>query len=305
MSVKGKKDTYNILNILWKFGENNPRLFFKMFDSQIKPMLTYGSEIWGLSADHTVLERVHSFAIKRLLNVSIKTPTKMIYCESGRYPLYIITYTNSIKYWIKITRLQENRIPLKAYKTLYDLHCRNKTNWVSRICFALYRYGFGFVWENQGVENVNAFLLTFRQRLLDCYLQDLEYTLNTHERYSMYSTFMHLWEPPQYIHLIKNSFLRKFLTRMRLGVSQLKPHRFRFSVVHNDLSCVFCPGVEESELHFILVCPAYQSLREQFIPSNYYQHPNALNLTLLLTDTKTCSSMSLFYVKHSLKETNQ
>ena len=55
---------------------------------------------------------------------------------------------------------------------LYDLHCKNKNNWVSYVCFTLYRYGFGFVWENQGVRNTKRFLCEFRQRLIDCCVQD-------------------------------------------------------------------------------------------------------------------------------------
>ena len=35
-------------------------------------MLTYGSEVWGLIADNRTIQRIHLFAIKRLLNVSPK-----------------------------------------------------------------------------------------------------------------------------------------------------------------------------------------------------------------------------------------
>ena len=40
-----------------------------MFDAQIKPMLLYGSEIWGLK-EYKSVEKVRSFALKKLLNVS-------------------------------------------------------------------------------------------------------------------------------------------------------------------------------------------------------------------------------------------
>ena len=41
---------------------------------------------------------------------------------------------------------------------LLSLHSQNKKTWVSEICYVLYRYGFGHVWENQGVGNVIAFM---------------------------------------------------------------------------------------------------------------------------------------------------
>ena len=50
------------------------RIFlFKLFDSQIKPILLYGSEIWGMQMDLQI-EKAHLFALKRLLNVPPKTP---------------------------------------------------------------------------------------------------------------------------------------------------------------------------------------------------------------------------------------
>ena len=60
--------------VSWRLGEQCPKLFFKLFDGQIQPMLTYGSEVWGIMADYSIIERVHVFAIKPFLNVSTRTP---------------------------------------------------------------------------------------------------------------------------------------------------------------------------------------------------------------------------------------
>ena len=60
-------------------------------------MLTYGAEIWGIMADHCTIERVHLFAINRLLNVSTRTPSALVYGKTGRYPLYVITYVKCIR----------------------------------------------------------------------------------------------------------------------------------------------------------------------------------------------------------------
>ena len=75
-------------------------------------------EVWGLIAHNRIIERIHLLAIKRLLNVSPKTPSSLVYGETGRYPLYICTYTRCIKYRLNILRMQEDRIPLKSYKML-------------------------------------------------------------------------------------------------------------------------------------------------------------------------------------------
>ena len=82
-----KKGVVGILKLLWTLGDQSSKLFFKLFDCQIQPMLTYGSEVWGMTADNRTIERIHLFAIKRLLNVSPITPNSLVYGETVRYPL--------------------------------------------------------------------------------------------------------------------------------------------------------------------------------------------------------------------------
>lgn len=109
-------------------------------------MLIHGSRVLGLMADNKTIERVILFAIKRLLNISAITSNQLVYGKRGKYPLYISSYTRFIKYWLNILWMQEDLIPLKSYKTLYNMHCNNdkkkikKNHLVSSVCFTLYRY---------------------------------------------------------------------------------------------------------------------------------------------------------------------
>ena len=68
-------------------------------------MLNYGSEVWGLDADHTPIERVHLFALKRFLNTSFCTPNLMVYGETGRYPLFVNIYVKCLKFWLRILKI--------------------------------------------------------------------------------------------------------------------------------------------------------------------------------------------------------
>ena len=126
MSERARNGALGILRLLWRLGEQCPKLFFKLFDCQIQPMLTYGSEVWGIMADHSIIERVHLFAIKRFLNVSTRTPSALVYGETGRYPLYVNTYTRCIKYWLNLVRMPDNRLPSKSYKMLMTYIVRTR-----------------------------------------------------------------------------------------------------------------------------------------------------------------------------------
>ena len=143
LALRAKKVVVGIFKLLWSLGERSPSIFFKLFDTQIQPVLNFGAEVWGLEADNTPIERIYLFAIKRFLNTSIRTPNVMVYGETGRYPLFMSTYAKCVKVWLRILKLSPHRLPYKAYKMLLYLHERNRRTWASSVCYLLYRHGFG------------------------------------------------------------------------------------------------------------------------------------------------------------------
>ena len=150
MANKARKGVTDIFRMLWRLGDFLAPIFFKMFDAQIKLMLLYGSEIWGQWRMFTNLgsvEKVHTFALEKLLNVSLRMPNDMAYGETGRFPLYVHSYTACIKYWLRLTTVDISRLPRKAYNMLLLLHNSGKFCWVSQVHQVLYKFGFGFVWE--------------------------------------------------------------------------------------------------------------------------------------------------------------
>ena len=138
-------------------------------------MLNYGSEVLGLDADHTPIERVHLFALKRFLNTSLCTPNLMAYSETGRCPLFVNIYDKCINIWLRILKMPPCRLLFKACKMLY-LHEQNKRTRASSVCYALYKYDFGDVWVNQGGGDEKAFLKEFKERVVSLYRQDKNWT---------------------------------------------------------------------------------------------------------------------------------
>ena len=102
-------------------------VFFKIFDSQIQPIMSYGSEIWGLDKASQYCENVHLFAMKRALSVNKCTPNDLVYYELKRYPVTILFSVNCIRYWFKVIAMQNDRLPKKAYLMMYDYDLKGKT----------------------------------------------------------------------------------------------------------------------------------------------------------------------------------
>ena len=86
----------------------------------------------------------------------------MVYGETGRTPLHLVTKGSSTRFWLRLRRMEAERLPRKAYNMLANVHNNGRQCWVSAVHGNLMMCGFGYVWANQGVQNVNWFLRVFR-----------------------------------------------------------------------------------------------------------------------------------------------
>ena len=150
------------------------KIFFKLFDSKVLPILSYSSEFWGVFNIEEI-EKVHTFAIKRFLNVSNHSSNSIVYAETGRVPLYINHLISSIKYWFKLLKKPDTHLSKQAYLMLLD-HCnKGKDNWATKIKKVLCENGFGIVWISENVGNENFVLSEIKGKLTDIFFTKLEF----------------------------------------------------------------------------------------------------------------------------------
>ena len=136
----------------------------------VKPILCYGSEVWGTEYSD-VKESVHFIFCKYFLGVNKSVNNAVAIGECGRLPLCVTYFTNCIKYWCKLQHMQNNKYPMNCYKMLKAFDEAGRQNWVSKIRNLLFTYGFGQVWIAQGVGDNGMFISEFKQRLTDCMTQ--------------------------------------------------------------------------------------------------------------------------------------
>ena len=105
-----------------------------LFDTLVKPILTYGCEVYGMQ-NYNVVEKFYLKFLKRTLNVKMSTNTSMIYAETGRYPLTIDIKVSMIKQWIKIIHSSEDRLIWLVYNSMKESPTTvNKcNNWAMQI----------------------------------------------------------------------------------------------------------------------------------------------------------------------------
>ena len=285
LASRAKRATMCILKTLYKFDRLSYPVYIKLFDAQVQPIVQYAAEIWGLGYAN-VIEKAHLFALKRFLGVHGRTPNDLVYGEVGRYPIYLNSYVRCIKYWLRVVMMEDHRLPSQAYRCLYELDGKGKITWASMIRQCLCKYGFHYVWLNQGVTCIDSFIKCFTQRLIDCHWQNWDSHMQNSDRFSMYCTFKssHVAEP--YLFLPLNKYIVQALVRFRLGISLLAEHTNRYRE-NCETTCRLCHTGIENEVHLVLRCPSLAVQRQELIPAKYYSTPSRFKLSLLLAAQNT------------------
>ena len=260
---KAKGRIVSIFRALYKLGKIDLGIFFKLFDCQVKPMLLYGAEIWGMKK-RDIIEKVHLFACKKLLGVSAKTPNSFIYFELNRYPLFVDARVRVYKYWVKLLGMEEGRIPKQAYRR--ELREMDKENgWGKLLKENLERMGMGNIWEGQEEVVAKRASKEFKQRQIDIFWQEEHSGMeeSRSRRFVTYLSFKEGHEREEYLGNIRVPKFRRAITRFRFGITEIRANR-RYTNPQASRQCPFCTQVE-TEIHFLIECPAYREFRNKYL----------------------------------------
>ena len=114
-------------------GRLSPKLAFKVFDTQILPIMEYGSEIWYKVKAPDKHEKFHLSYIKSTLGVRPQTTTDAVMSDTGRFPLQLRKNVNVIKYWLRLAKLGNEDPVHNAFNTLVQLHNFGQKNWWTEV----------------------------------------------------------------------------------------------------------------------------------------------------------------------------
>ena len=241
----------------------------EVFDKCILPVVLYGSEIWGTKA-HNCIENVLYKFCRQQLGVGSKSPAPALRGECGQYSLYTYCYIRCIKYWAKLVHLDSNNLLKSCYDMLFRQCQAGRSNWASDIKNILYRFGFGYIWEAQSLDDRNDFFSKFRQRVLDCNIQEWQEKMVEMSKLRTLSLFKTNFCPESYLCLHIPYRLRSSLAKLRIGNHVLEIEQGRHqNLPVNQRICKLCASIDENyvedEYHVILQCPFYDELRTIYL----------------------------------------
>ena len=182
-----------------------------------------------------------------------------------RYPLYINSAVRCIKYWLKLTKMVNDRLPKQAYLMLLNLDENGKQCWTTLVKKMLFSYGFGYVWLAQGVGCERSFVSLFKQRMKDMYIQEWNESITSKDVFQTYKLFKTNFVSEQYFEYIDIRCFRDCLIKLRLGVLPINGSFFkRMFKTDGNFLCEKC-NVPEDEEHVLKNCTLYNDIRQRYL----------------------------------------
>ena len=270
-----------------------------MFEKNIKPILLYGSEIWGYG-NVNILEKVQLQFYKYIFHLKKSTPSYMIYGETGVMPLNLSIKQRMVSYWARIIEninAENIKLSSKLYLTIRELHFEKKlrSDWIENVQQYLCSSGFSGVWYSQSFINVRWIIKSYHQRLRDMYIQSWFSDVSQTSHTNLYKYFKLDFKQSYYLQKLPNALcinLMKFFTRNhRLPI---EIGRWQ-NIPYNERVCPNCREVGD-EFHFMFLCPIFQNLREKYIDTSMRLRPSMQNFLNLINskDVYKLRNFSIF-----------
>ena len=120
---------------------HDPALKLKLFDTLVKPILSYCCEvwsIWGSKSSLDNLERIELSFLKQLLGVQVHTKTLHVLAEFGRYPLRLFWMDQAAKFARRLDLMEPQRLLKQAF--LADCRLPAHLSWWSHLSTQLRPY---------------------------------------------------------------------------------------------------------------------------------------------------------------------
>ena len=276
--------------------EKNTRLFMKLFDSLVKPVLLYGCEIWGSIAGNpnNVINKFVNKFYKTLLGVPQHTSTAGIHAELGRFPIFTSIQQTMIKFWFRLVTLPKNRLVTHCYWSLLNINSRNDP-WLNAIKNIIYSTGQNFIWDSQvnlsalDPKQASRHLKYICQTLQDISLQQTCDKIGNETKLEFYRNCKPPNKFPNYLKNLSGRKKRSSLCKFRLGTLDLEIEKGRRkNIPRPNRVCKICDTKQiEDEMHFILLCPSLSTQRDPFIKNILSLHnqfaflPNAAKIKFL------------------------
>ena len=305
--TKSTEDLYNRgLKAFFKLkrqlsqGNIKSSLYTHLFDTMVKPVLLYTSEIWGplaitqrklstltnfsieLAYDKLHIEKIQNLLCRTVLGVNAKATKMALYSETGRYPLYIDAIINTVKYLNRLEAGNCSNVLREAFECNKDLATSNIPCWYNNTQRILQILGIPILdGETLSTSKLKyALIQRFDKYWFECAFKQNKPSSQGGKKLRTYGTFKEHIKTEAYLNIILDKESRSALARFRTSTHNLNIETGRYTKQPvAERKCKMCPNQEvEDEIHFLTECPAYDKPRTLLYAQCEHECKNFANM---------------------------
>ena len=247
-------------------GELPFALYLNMFDSQVRPILQYGAEIWYQHKEISRLESVQLCFLKAILGVKRQTSTAAVYEETGRFPLLLSQQEQILKYYCRLKTLDPDKPVVKILHELEKLHNDGYNTWVTNVNNIVTEAGFNI---NDLTPDSAPFVLSQIKEIqyskhIQLWLESINNSdknpvLRTYKVFKdVYSVEPYLIHPSQKKYQVATARFRTSSHKLHIETGRYT----RPKTPINERICVFCDQhMIDDEIHMIMRCSFHAAER--------------------------------------------
>ena len=261
---QARKASFSMTSKIKTIGKLPVHVMLNLFDVLVKPILIYGSDVWGIksklwdSSDKVFLQYA-----RYLLHVKATTSNVITTGECGSLPPSMNCQIAALCYLNRLHHMDDNKLAKQVYCGLVELNHQGFNTWATDALRLANDLGLDISMEK------NVFSTNCKQAIehnfTSVWLENLQNTqLNPLLR--AYRTFKHEFAMEPYLYHVKKPKYRIAIAKFRCSSHILEIERGRHTNPKTpvaDRKCLHC-NVIEDEKHFLLSCHINASERENF-----------------------------------------
>ena len=226
-----------------------PSIRFDMFDTLVRPVLTYGSDVWGMSkSGQGALDKVFLHYARCTLGVKATTCNVIAYGGCGKYPPSIFCQVNVLCYLHRLLTLQGGKIIKSVFCTLNDLHDQGFLTWVTKAYDLAGTYNIDM--DEGATLSTKQYKTLITERVKSTFRTNWYADLQVKPLLRSYRLYKREFTPEYYLDCITLPKYRVSISKIRASSHDLEIERGRYTRPKIDPDhrlCAFCLEIENEE----------------------------------------------------------
>ena len=257
-------------------GPLSPKLMIYLFDSLVRPVLTYGCAVWGTRSNgREQVDKIHLWYLRALLGIKATSSNVITLGECGSIPPSVTIQANCIIYLKRIQSLSETSMLKQTLNEMKKLHNLGFNTWYGRVCELARQNGI----DIEGMPDKNEIKIAVLNTFKGQWYSNLNnVVLNPILRTYKYLKTEFRMEP--HLKLVTDLRYRKAITKLRASSHILEIERGRYTRPKTPLENRLCHtcNIIEDEIHFLVGCRLYADEREKLFVEILNSFPEFQNM---------------------------